>query len=128
MRTGLCSLMGKGRKMRQVHFGAKSRAAMVKYLAALEDVQPGQPVWGLSARGLQVMLHRLGRKAGVRPCGAHRFRRTFALWMLRDGCDLHSLRLLMGHSDLTVLQRYLALAGEDMERAHKAHSPADTML
>jgi len=47
---------------------------------------------------------------------------------LRDGMDLHSLRMLMGHSDLSVLQRYLALAGEDIERAHKAHSPVDNML
>jgi site-specific recombinase XerD len=42
--------------------------------------------------------------------------------------DLHSLRMLMGHSDLSILQRYLALAGEDIERAHIAHSPADKLL
>ena len=34
----------------------------------------------------------------------------------------------MCHSSLAVLQRYLALAGEDIERAHVAHSPADNML
>ena len=58
----------------------------------------------------------------------HKFRRTFALWCLRDGMDLHSLRLLMGHSSLGVLQRYLALAGEDIERAHRLHSPVDNLL
>ena len=42
--------------------------------------------------------------------------------------DLHSLPILMGHSDLSILQRYLVLAGEDVERAHKAHSPVDTLL
>ncbi len=62
------------------------------------------------------------------PCNPHRFRRTFALWMLRDGCDLHTLRLFMGHSDLTVLQRYLAIAGEDLERAHREHGPVDRLL
>ena len=41
---------------------------------------------------------------------------------------LHSLCLLMGHSNLTVLQRYLALAVEDVERAHIAHSPVDNLL
>ena len=56
------------------------------------------------------------------------FRRTFALWCMRDGMDLHTLRMLMGHSDLSVLQRHLALAGEDIERAHKAHSPVDKLL
>jgi site-specific recombinase XerD len=42
--------------------------------------------------------------------------------------DLHSMRMLMGHSTLDVLQRCLALAGEGFERAHKAHSPADKLL
>ena len=74
------------------------------------------------------MLYRLGKRTGVRPCDPHRFRRTFALWCLRDGMDLHSLRVLMGHADLSILQRYLALAGEDIERAHIAHSPVDTLL
>jgi integrase/recombinase XerD len=75
-----------------------------------------------------MLCKRLGEKAGVIPCYPHRFRRTFALWCLRDGMDLHSLRVLMGHSSLAVLQRYLALAGEDIERAHKLHSPVDKVL
>lgn len=140
-RSGLCTVLGKGCKMRQVRVGAKARGAIIRMLGARGATPNGGPLWpafdaltgneaagGLSLHGLQTMLHRLGRKAGVMPCGPHRFRRTFALWMLRDGCDLHSLRLLMGHSNLTVLQRYLALAGEDVERAHAAHSPADRLL
>jgi site-specific recombinase XerD len=88
----------------------------------------GRPRGALTTSGIQSVLRRLGQKAGVMPCSPHRFRRTFALWMLRDGCDLHTLRLMMGHSTLAVLQRYLALAGEDIERAHKLHSPADRLL
>jgi site-specific recombinase XerD len=65
----------------------------------------------LSIRGLQTMLHRLGRRAAVMPCSPHRFRRTFALWCLRDDVELHNLRMLMGHNSLAVLQRYLALGG-----------------
>ena len=49
------------------------------------------------------------------------------LWCLRGGMDLHSLRLWMSHSTLAVLQRYLALAGEDVEQAHVAHSPVDRL-
>jgi integrase/recombinase XerC len=140
MRTGLVTVMGKGNKQRQVRAGAKARAAIVRMLAHRGDVVTGSPLWlaighperedpgALSLQGLQTLLHRLGKAEGIMPCSPHRFRRTFALWMLRDGCDLHSLRLLMGHSDLTVLQRYLALAGEDIERAHMAHSPADRLL
>jgi len=61
------------------------------------------------------------------PCHPHRFRRTFALWWIRDGTDLHALRLLMGHRSLAVLQRYLPLAREDIESAHKIHSPVDNL-
>lgn len=140
MRTGLCLVTGKGRKMRQVRIGAKARGAIVRMLGYREATEPGAPLWAaydghgkesskaLTPNGLQTTLRRLGRAAGVEPCAPHRFRRTFALWCLRDGMDLHSLRMLMGHSTLDVLQRYLALAGEDIERAHKAHSPADRLL
>jgi integrase/recombinase XerD len=128
MRTGIVRVRkGKGGKQRQTRFGAKARGALVRFLGT-RQCEPGEPLWGLSARGIQIMLYRLGKRTGVLPCGPHRFRRTFALWCLRDGMDLHSLRVLMGHSDLSILQRYLALAGEDIERAHIAHSPVDTLL
>jgi len=140
MRSGLAVVMGKGGKQRQVRMGTKARAAIVRMLGYRENADASAPLWAgydglrgqeagaLSVHGLQTMLRRLGRAAGVEPCAPHRFRRTFALWCLRDGMDLHSLRMLMGHSSLAVLQRYLALAGEDVERAHKAHSPADKLL
>ncbi len=140
MRSGLIVVMGKGQKQRQVIAGSKARAAILRMLAHRGPVEVGAPLWatfdldsleqqeGLTVHGLQTMLHRLGRRTGVMPCSPHRFRRTFALWCLRDGMDLHSLRMLMGHSDLAVLQRYLALVGEDLERAHKAHSPVDRLL
>jgi site-specific recombinase XerD len=140
MRSGLCVVMGKGAKMRQVRVGAKARGAVVRMLGYRQDAANGAALWmgytgqgtetgtALSIHGLQTLLHRLGKQAGVMPCAPHRFRRTFALWCLRDGMDLHSLRMLMGHSSLAVLQRYLALAGEDIERAHIAHSPVDNLL
>jgi len=134
MRSGLCTVLGKGSKQRTVRMGAKARGAIVKMLGLRGEVSNDEPLWAgrggepLGIHGLQTMLHRLGRQVGVMPCAPHRLRRTFALWCLRDGMDLHSLRMLMGHSTLDVLQRYLALAGEDVERAHKAHSPADKLL
>lgn len=138
-RSGLVTIMGKGQKQRQVRVGATARAAIARMLALCCQVANGDPLWlaydgrgqkrgGLTLHGLQTVLLRLGKMAGVSRCAPHRFRRTFALWCLRDGMDLHNLRLLMGHSDLTVLQRYLALAGEDVGRAHAAHSPVDRLL
>ncbi len=81
----------------------------------------------LSLRGLGNVCKRLGEKAGAK-CHRHRVRRTFALWCVSGGMDLHSLSLLMGHSSLAVLQRYLALAEEYIEGTLKPHSPADNLL
>ncbi len=139
MRSGLATVLGKGQKQRSIRAGSRARSAIVHMLAFREHVKDGDPLWlayniqgqetgALSMHGLQTMLVRLGRSSGVVPCAPHRFRRTFALWMLRDGCDLHSLRMLMGHSSLAILQRYLDLGGEDIERAHAAHSPGDRLL
>ena len=139
MRSGLTSVFGKGGKQRQIRVGRKARSTLLRMLAYRDGLASGSALWmgydaqgrergPLTVSGLQTVLRRLGARAGVKPCAPHRFRRTFALWMLRDGCDLHSLRMLMGHSSLDVLQRYLALAGEDIERAHIAHSPVDKLL
>ena len=148
-RSGLVTVFGKGQKQRQVRVGATARGAIVKMLGYRAEAAPrsgdaplwtaydgltgqevgaGERVRSLTMHGIQVLLRRLGERAGVTPRGPHRFRRTFALWCLRDGMDLHSLRVLMGHSTLAILQRYLALAGEDIERAHAAHSPVDKLL
>ena len=139
MRSGLTSVFGKGGKQRQVRVGSRARSTLLRMLAYRDGLEPDGALWvgydaqgrergALTVSGLQTVLVRLGARAGVKPCGPHRFRRTFALWCLRDGMDLHSLRMLMGHSSLDVLQRYLALAGEDIERAHIAHSPVDKLL
>jgi site-specific recombinase XerD len=45
--------------------------------------------------------------------------------MLRNGIDVFSLQLLMGHADLQMLRRYLKQAGSDLQEAHNQASPVD---
>lgn len=63
---------------------------------------------------------------GVR-CSPDTQRHTFAVNFLRGGGNLFELQQLMGHTDLTVLRRYMALAEADLAEAHRAASPADRM-
>lgn len=140
MRDGLITVVGKGRKQRQTVAGAKARAAIVRMLGWRPDATLHDALWksydvnrcsrgsGLTVSGLQSVLRLLGQRTGLMPCGPHKFRRTFALWCLRDGMDVHTLRMLMGHSSLAILERYLKLMGQDLTRAHRQHSPADRLL
>ncbi|MBM3323618.1 site-specific integrase, partial [candidate division WOR-3 bacterium] len=71
---------------------------------------------------------RLGQRAGVSHCTPHTFRRTFALESLRAGMNLVTLAAIMGHADLAMLRRYLALVEHDLADAHAQHGAVDAML
>lgn len=125
---------GKGRKLRTVFVGAHTRHAIGRYLADRGSVSAVSPLFAaehggrLAFFGLASLLGRLGRAAGVKPVGAHRFRRTFAIESLRAGMPLPQLAALMGHEGLAVLQRYLRLVTDDLQAAHQQHGAVDRLL
>lgn len=133
--TQPCLLIrGKGGKQRAVFLSPQTRLALKRYLNACPyTLTPESPLWWgaygpLTRHGLQEVFHLIGKRAGVTPLGPHAFRRTFATWSLRSGIDLEHLRLLMGHSDYTVLRQYLALVETDLQQAHQQHSPLNHLL
>jgi integrase/recombinase XerD len=122
---------GKGGKSRMVYLGSKSRRSLRAYLKIQTDLTPGAPLWAtkhgdrLTQAGLRQILKRRAQAAGVPVPGAHKFRRAFALSMLRAGTDLETLRQIMGHASLEVLARYLELIDDDLQAAHRQNSPID---
>lgn len=126
---------GKGRKDRTVYLGAKTRKQLMRYYA-MERGTPtaDEPVWlsintkdRITDSGLRQLLKRLASRAGVQNVTPHTFRRTFALWSLRNGMSIYHLQRLMGHEDLQVLKQYLALVEGDAKAAHQKSSPVDNM-
>lgn len=123
---------GKGDKPRVVFLGRRARKAARAYLRARGD-EPG-PLFlarsggRLSYFGLRSIITRLSAAAGVQPAPSlHAFRRAFALEALRAGADTVSLQRLLGHSDLSVIHRYLKQMPDDLRRVHAAVSPVDKM-
>ena len=104
--------------------------ALARYLSRRGQASDTDPLWvgtkgRLTPSGVFQAMERLGKREEVWPVGPHRFRRTCALWSLRSGMDLHTLRVMMGWSDLQMAQRYIALVKEDSEEAHRQPSPVD---
>lgn len=126
---------GKGQKQRTVYVGARTRRELVKFWRTAGHPAATGPAWcslttgeRLGGSGLRQMLRQLGERAHVEHCHPHTFRRTFALWSLRAGMNLHTLAALMGHADIGVLRQYLALTGDDLQRAHREAGPVDRMF
>jgi len=120
---------GKGGKPRIVFLGKTSRKAVRKYLnnriensRYLFVTNGGEK---LTYTGLRQIIIRLAKKAGIEPPSLHSFRRGFCLEMLRNGTDIFTLQALMGHSSLSVLQRYLKITPEDLHNSHIKSSPVD---
>ena len=65
----------------------------------------------------------LGRKVA-----AYDLRHTFAIMYLRNGGDAFSLQKMLGHTDLSMTKRYLALAKEDLEASHNIASPVNKLM
>jgi site-specific recombinase XerD len=110
---------GKGAKFRRVPVSHKLRREIVRYLnrsrpEAEDDhlllLSDGRPLQGDSCAR---MLHRLGRRVGLR-VHAHKFRHTFATTYLRNGGDIERLRKILGHSTYAMVMRYVHLDAGDL--------------
>jgi site-specific recombinase XerD len=124
---------GKGKKSRTVFIGKKSRKALRAYIRLRGDADPALWVTNnggtrLAVPSLRQVLTRHADLAGVPVSSPHDFRRAFALALLRAHVDIFSIQKLMGHADLEILRRYLALVEDDIREAHERGSPVDGML
>ncbi len=138
--SGELNVLGKGNKRRRIYMGQSTRRALWRYLETdRREAQPEEPLFisvggndagsVMTPSGVRQILKKAGERAGIKGvrCSPHTLRHTFAVNFLRGGGNLFELQQLMGHTDLTVLRRYVALAQSDLAQAHRQASPADRM-
>jgi site-specific recombinase XerD len=119
-------VLGKGRRERALPFGRKTAVAIDRYLRARVRHKDADLPWlwlgqrgQLTARGVQLMLRRRGKEAGLPGLHAHQLRHTFAHEWLAQGGGETDLMRLAGWKSRTMLGRYGASAAD--ERAREAH-------
>ena len=122
-------LHGKGQKQRWVGIGEQARAALTDYLLVRGEAEG--PLFlsersgkGLHSLALNVLFTKLGQQAGVTHVHPHRFRHTFATWAIRSQAREIDVQSLLGHSSLTMVQRYArTYSSEQAVLAHEHFSP-----
>lgn len=126
------TVFGKLSKERYLPFCARTGQAIWKYLAAERRNAPLNEPLFTTTQGEEMdrdrllkQIHGIGRRAGVEDAHPHRFRHTFAITYLRNGGDPWSLQVMLGHSTMDMVRRYLAIAQADLDRVHRTASPVD---
>lgn len=118
-------VVGKGSRIRSVHFSTECSIALKEYLNTRDykNTEPlfmnkfGQP---LGPSGVHKILNDLGKKVGLsQSLHPHVCRHTFATNMLARGADLGFIAEEMGHTDLNTTLIYARIPTEDMISAYQ---------
>ena len=134
---GSARVLGKGKKERVVPLGQKAISAVLAYLGRRgELVHPrtrsqdaralllGRRGERLGARRIQQLVRRWGvLGAGRADLHPHALRHTCATHMLEGGADLRAIQELLGHTSLSMTQRYTHLSLDQLLRVYDAAHP-----
>jgi integrase/recombinase XerD len=121
--TGFVTIQGKGDKERLVPLPEMMLNQLTEYL---RDVRPlllaqwhveespwlfptyyRHTVRSMTRQAFWVIVQALWQKTGIKkPLSPHKLRHSFATHLLKNGADLRSLQLLLGHSTIATVEIY----------------------
>ena len=121
-------VLGKGNKKRTVSFDDSVKVALFDYIK--QHPQKDDVLWlteekrPIANKGIQEMLVRRSRAAGLERIHPHMFRHSCAVNLLSSGMDIDSIMKYLGQETITVLQGYLkSLKSQDASVLHRKYSP-----
>lgn len=111
-----------GHKERMVPFGRVAKEAVARYLEFSRDkmLKGRDSQWlftncsggSMSRQGFWKIIKFYGKRAGIEAdITPHSLRHSFAAHLLSNGADVKAVQTMMGHSDLSTTQMYMAYAG-----------------
>lgn len=136
LKDGYIKVVGKGDRERVVPIGKFVQMELLHYI---EKVRPqpygmdydrlflsrgGKPI---TVNTVKLVFSRLARSSGVNRLHAHLCRHTFAINYLLNGGDIFSLREILGHSTLEMVNHYLHFTSSQITAQHRKYSPMDRM-
>jgi len=123
------SIRGKGDKIRVVFVSDNARAAVKNYLASrgdmsdalfVSDSSEGATPNAITPRSVQRIIGRIAIAAGIsKKVTPHVIRHSFATDLLRNGADLRSVQMLLGHSNIATTQVYTHFTDAELRNIHK---------
>ena len=125
-----CIVRGKGGKERMLYLNATAVYHLKKYLDERTDDNPAlfvstkKPVERLSDKGIQAVLRRLGKVAGVANVHPHRYRRTALTNAANRGMPLQDVQFMAGHASPDTTMIYCSIDTSKVKAEHKMYLAA----
>jgi len=123
---------GKGGKARMAPLGKAAAKAVWDYLRNDQERGPDDPLFetergeAFTRTSLRQLFDRLSEKVGVH-IHPHQLRHTAGVSMLRNGASAYHVMRFLGHTTLTMTQRYTKLLDQDVRDIHRSTSPLDNL-
>lgn len=121
LQRGMAKVRGKGNKERMVFFSEGVTKNLKAWLAIRGD--DGDSLFWLTRDGVRMLLKRIQKETGLPILTAHQFRHTAASMLVKQHADLHTVKRILGHSQLSTVEIYLTLDDDDLKAKHTASSP-----
>jgi len=128
--AGFVTVVGKGRKTRQVPLGRHCIEAIRSWLACrnLPDrtapLFTGRPEKRISPRTVQLRIKELARRQlGSSQLHPHMLRHSFASHLLESSSDLRAVQELLGHADIATTQIYTHLDFQHLAKVYDSAHP-----
>ena len=122
-----------GSRERIVPFGAVAKLALEQYL---QEGRPAMAETGgtylftncsgqaMSRQGVWKLVKAYGRKAGITgELTPHTLRHSFAVHLVSNGADLHSVKEMLGHSDISTTQMYARMTQNRVREVYARTHP-----
>ena len=122
-----CIVHGKGGKERPVYLNASAAYHLQMYLQSRTDHNPAlfvgccQPFERLGKSGIEAILRRLGKDAGVDRVHPHRYRRTALTNAANRGMPLQDVQTLAGHASPNTTMIYCTVDRSKVKAEHKMY-------
>ena len=116
-----CVVLGKGNKERKVYLTEVAAMHLQEYLAGRKDGSEALFVGKgrrLKKPGIEAIIKKLGRLAGVGNAHPHRYRRTLATNLLDRGMNIQDVAAILGHADLKTTQVYCYISQANVKAAY----------
>ena len=131
---GYAIVNGKGNKERFVPLGLNSKRALLRYCAIVPNKEKETPLFvkdtliPIKESTVKQLFRKLKSRSGIPRLHPHLLRHTFATRYLENGGDIYSLQLILGHTSLEMVKKYVHLIPSKTVVNFAFLSPLDNAL